>query len=85
MTFASQEGIVKVPAIDVVSFSFDKQKQFEDDIPILVDAEDPSRFLTYTTCKALVRKLVAGLRHYGLHTGQSVMCHMANSVSMFLV
>lgn len=81
MSFDSREGTVHVPASDVVSFSFCKQNCFEQDQPLLVDAENPSRSLNYESAKALVRKLVAGFRAYGLREGDSVMCHMSNTVS----
>ncbi|KAK5073520.1 hypothetical protein LTR64_007343 [Lithohypha guttulata] len=79
MSFDSREGTVHVPASDVVSFSFCKQNCFEQDQPLLVDAENPSRSLNYESAKALVRKLVAGFWASGLREGDSVMCHMSNT------
>lgn len=85
MAFASIEGSVEVPVQDIVSFSFAQQGPVDNDTPILIDADDPSRFLTYSSCKNLVRKLIAGFRQYGLQRGESVMCHMANSVSILSI
>lgn len=77
----SAEGAIDVPVIDIVSFSFDKQNDYDEETPILVDAEEPSRFLDHKSYKTLVRRLIAGFKAYGLENGDSVLCQISNTVS----
>ena len=48
---------------------------------ILVDAEDPSRFLTTSSARSLVRRLIAGLKTEGLQEGDCVCVKSFNDVS----
>ena len=81
MIHAPIEGSVQVPVIDIVSFSFDKQNGYDDEMPLLVDADEPSRYLNNKTYRLLVRRLIAGFKAYGLQQGDSVLCQITNSVS----
>lgn len=81
MAFQSPEGSISVPPTDVVSFSFDKQLPYDDDVPLLIDADEPSRFLTARLYRALVRRLIAGFEASGLQDGDCVLCHIGNALS----
>lgn len=78
--FSAQEGKIDVPAVDILSFSFDKQHCYEEDKPILLDAEDSSNSLTARTFTKLVRTLIAGFRAFGLREGDCVLCQIPNTV-----
>ncbi|KAL9604359.1 MAG: hypothetical protein Q9219_000547 [cf. Caloplaca sp. 3 TL-2023] len=48
---------------------------------VLVDANNPLRFLTFTTARTVVRKLIAGLRHEGLEKDDCVCINAFNDRS----
>ena len=81
MIYSSPEGPIDVPATDIVSFCFDKQNDYDEDNPILFDADEPSRNLSYTQYRTLVRRLIAGWKAQGLENGDSVLCLVGNTVS----
>lgn len=54
----------------------------DEDTPVLIDAEDPSRSLSINQARVLVRKIVAGLKAFGLKQGDTVCIHATNSVSI---
>ena len=70
-----------LPVTDIVSFAFDRQRQYDDEKALFISAEDPSQFLTANQTIALVRKLIAGLHTAGLQRGDAVLLHLANHVS----
>lgn len=84
MILSSSEGPIDVPATDIVSFCFDKQNDYDEDNPILLDADEPSRHLNYKQYRTLVRRLIAGFRACGLGNGDSVLCLVGNTVSLVL-
>lgn len=49
---------------------------------ILIDVNDPARFVTPRTARTTVRKLVAGFRTEGLEQGDCVCIHSFNEVRM---
>ena len=77
----SSEAAVPTPRQDIASFTFDKQNTSGEDEPLLVDADDSSRFLTFRSCQTLVKRLVAGFQAYGLEPGDCVLTHLPNSVN----
>lgn len=50
---------------------------------ILIDVNDPSRFVTPRTARTTVRKLVAGFKAEGLEPGDCVCIHSFNEVRMW--
>ncbi|KAK8238704.1 amp dependent CoA ligase [Phyllosticta capitalensis] len=52
----------------------------DEDTPVLIDAEDPSRSLSINQARVLVRKIVAGLKAFGLKQGDTVCIHATNSI-----
>ncbi|KAK5954363.1 hypothetical protein OHC33_004085 [Knufia fluminis] len=79
MIYTSTEGPIQVPVTDIVSFCFDKQNDFNEEKPVLIDADEPSRCLNYKQYRTLVRRLIAGFRAYGLQDGDSVLCQVGNT------
>ncbi|KAK8154033.1 hypothetical protein IWX90DRAFT_464536 [Phyllosticta citrichinensis] len=51
-----------------------------DDTPALIDAENPSRSLSINQARVIVRKIVAGLKAFGLTQGDTVCIHAANDI-----
>ena len=83
MIHLSAEGPIQVPATDVVSFSFDRQTDYDITKPLLLDADNTSKQLSYHGYRKIVRKLIAGFRVNGLQKGDAVFCQIGNSVSEF--
>lgn len=79
MIHSSPEGPIQVPVTDIVSFCFDKQNDFDENKPILIDADEPSRYLTYRQYRTLVRRLLSGFRAFGLQNGDCVLCLVGNT------
>ncbi|KAK7530122.1 amp dependent CoA ligase [Phyllosticta citricarpa] len=51
-----------------------------EDTPALIDAEDPSRSLSINQARVIVRKMVAGLKAFGLKQGDTVCIHATNDI-----
>jgi len=79
MIYTSAEGPIQIPAIDFVSFCFEKQNDFDEEKPILIDADETSRCLRYKQYRTLVRRLIAGFKAYGLQDGDSVLCQVGST------
>lgn len=47
---------------------------------VLIDANDPSRFITARVARSAVRKLIAGLRSEGFEPGDCLCLHSFNDV-----
>ena len=47
---------------------------------VLIDANDPSRFITARGARSTVRKLIAGLRSEGFERGDCLCLHSFNDV-----
>ncbi|KAI4249172.1 MAG: hypothetical protein L6R40_000630 [Gallowayella cf. fulva] len=62
---------------DLLTYIFDIAHT---DKPVLVDASNPSRFLTSRTARVATRKLIAGLRAEGFKAGECVCIHAFNDV-----
>lgn len=80
MVFRSAEGSFEVPVTDVVSYSFNKQRIFDDEEDVLLDVDDSASRLNTKTYRQLVRRLTAGFRALGLQDDDAVLCHLPNSV-----
>lgn len=67
--------------MDLLSFIFARQTQYNRDLPLYIDADNPDLHLTSTQAETLVRRLIAGLRAAGLQSGDVVLLCLGNSVS----
>lgn len=68
------------PLQDVVSFAFDRQKIFDAERPLYINADNPQQCLSYTKTLQFVRQMIAGLKACGLEKGDTVIVHLFNSV-----
>jgi len=69
-----------VPATDLVSFAFENINNYDNQKPLYIDADEPSRSLNASQFSLLVRKLISGLQAAGLQQGDCVALHLANNV-----
>ncbi|KAL8682811.1 MAG: hypothetical protein Q9186_001140 [Xanthomendoza sp. 1 TL-2023] len=67
------------PETDLLTYIFD-DKITDPDKPILIDASDPSRFITSSTAKVVIRKLIAGLKAEGFEPGECVCINAFNDI-----
>ncbi|PYI34251.1 acetyl-CoA synthetase-like protein [Aspergillus indologenus CBS 114.80] len=63
---------------DVVSFALDPQEEYEPDLPLFIDAQDPAQSLNREQFSLLVRTLIAGFHAQGLAEGDCVLLHTGN-------
>lgn len=66
---------------DLLTFAFRGPVAYDDHCPLFLDAEDPSRSLTASQFRCLVRTLIAGLQAHHVQRGDCVLLHLGNSVS----
>ena len=69
---------------DLLTFAFRGRVAYQDNRPLVIDAEDPSRALTAGQFRLLVRTLIAGLQAHHVQRGECVLVHLGNSVSVSL-
>lgn len=67
--------------LDLVTFAFNGPFQ-NDEKPLYIDAEKPSRNLNGAQFKLLVRTLIAGLRAHNVRQGDCVLVHLQNNVRL---
>lgn len=65
---------------DLLTFAFQGPVAYDDYRPLYLDAEDPSRSLTGSQFRSLVRTLIAGLQAHHVQRGDCVLLHLGNSV-----
>ncbi|KAL8645856.1 MAG: hypothetical protein Q9210_006479 [Variospora velana] len=65
--------------MDLLSYIFDR-KPADPEKPVLIDASDPLCFITFTTARSAVQKLIAGLRAEGLQKGDCVCINAFNDI-----
>ncbi|OQE44294.1 hypothetical protein PENCOP_c002G07832 [Penicillium coprophilum] len=65
---------------DLLSFTFDGPKPYNQNQPLFIDAEDPSRSFTAAQFRQLVRTLIAGLKAHNVQPGDCVLLHLGNSI-----
>lgn len=65
---------------DLLTFCFDGPNQYNQQRPIFIDAQDPSRSLNASQFRLLVRTLIAGLKAHHVQHGDCVLVHLGNSV-----
>ncbi|KAL8937775.1 MAG: hypothetical protein Q9216_004253 [Gyalolechia sp. 2 TL-2023] len=68
------------PDTDLLSYIFGKEPA-DLEKPILIDASSPSRFLTFSSARTAVRKLIAGLREEGVKKDDCVCINAFNDVA----
>ena len=66
--------------MDLVSFAFDHQVDYDQGKPLYIDALDPDRCLNARQLKLLVQKLASGFKNAGVRKGDRVLVHLFNSV-----
>ncbi|KAJ5921644.1 hypothetical protein N7454_009118 [Penicillium verhagenii] len=79
MIFEPAERVL-LPTKDLLSFIFD-DPPYDQDLPIYVDAKNPSRSISCNQARVLIRKLIAGLRAAGLRRGDCVLIHSFNDIN----
>ncbi|KAK2797181.1 hypothetical protein FQN50_009280 [Emmonsiellopsis sp. PD_5] len=66
---------------DLLSFVFgNRPSQYDEQRPIYIDAENPSRTLNASQFRKLVRMLIAGFKAKGLQKGDCVLVHLPNNI-----
>ncbi|KAL2850628.1 hypothetical protein BJY01DRAFT_233148 [Aspergillus pseudoustus] len=70
---------VPIPSIDVLSYIFTEPK-YDRNKPLYIDVANPSRSISYTEARKIVRQLIAGLRAWGLQPGDCVAIHSFNDI-----
>lgn len=80
-TMSSNNMLSQEVYSDLLSFTFDGPKPYNQNQPLFIDAEDPSRSFTAAQFRQLVRTLIAGLKAHNVQPGDCVLLHLGNSVS----
>ncbi|OJJ81419.1 adenylate-forming enzyme AfeA [Aspergillus glaucus CBS 516.65] len=65
---------------DLLTFAFRGPIAYDDQQPLFIDAEDPSRALSAGQFRLLVRTLIAGLQAHHVQRGDCVLVHLGNSI-----
>lgn len=65
---------------DLLTFVLNPPVPLDEDRPLYIDAENPTRALSASHFRALVRTLIAGFRAHGLKNADCVLVHMPNHV-----
>ncbi|KAJ5229008.1 hypothetical protein N7489_009716 [Penicillium chrysogenum] len=79
MIFEPAERVL-LPTKDLLSYIFD-DPPYDQDQPIYIDVNNPSRSISCNQAKKLVRQLIAGLRESGLQKGDCVLIHSFNDIN----
>lgn len=69
-----------IPSADLLSFAFNEDVVRDETKPIYIDAQDPDHCLNYNQTKVLTRKLISGLKAFGLQQGDCVLVVLPNNV-----
>ncbi|OAL20333.1 hypothetical protein AYO22_09045 [Fonsecaea multimorphosa] len=78
MPFLAQKR-VPIPNKDILSWMFDEPK-FDQEKPVYIDAIDPSRSISASQARVIIRKLAAGFHAAGVKSGDCVCVHSFNNV-----
>ncbi|KAB8226882.1 acyl--CoA ligase [Aspergillus alliaceus] len=70
---------VELPTTDAISYIF-ANPRYDRDEPIYIDANDTSRSISYNQARTIIRKLIAGLRAWGVRQGDCVALHSFNDI-----
>jgi len=79
MPFLAKEQY-PIPTTDIPSWSFDHVK-YDEDEPIYIDALKPRNNYSAKSARSTVRKLIAGLRAFGLRQGDCACINSFNDIS----
>ncbi|OQD64108.1 hypothetical protein PENPOL_c008G09773 [Penicillium polonicum] len=79
-TMSSNNMLSQEVYSDLLSFTFDGPKPYNQNQPLFIDAEDPSRSFTGVQFRQLVRTLIAGLKAHNVQPGDCVLLHLGNSI-----
>ncbi|CAI7629089.1 hypothetical protein N7533_008242 [Penicillium manginii] len=79
MIFEPAERVL-LPTKDLLSFIFDAPP-YDQEKPIYIDAQNPSRSISCNEARKLIRRLIAGFRAAGLRQGDCVLIHSFNDIN----
>ncbi|KAH6671219.1 4-coumarate-CoA ligase-like protein [Halenospora varia] len=79
MPYFAAEKHVPIPTKDIASWIFD-DPQYDQDMPIYLDAKDPSRCLSLNQARTLVRQLISGFHAAGMRKGDCVCIYSFNDI-----
>ncbi|KAJ5101837.1 hypothetical protein NUU61_004059 [Penicillium alfredii] len=65
---------------DLLTFTFCGPTSYNQNQPLFIDAEDPSRSFTAAQFRQLVRTLIAGFKAQNVQPGDCVLLHLGNSI-----
>ncbi|KAA8652842.1 hypothetical protein EYZ11_003322 [Aspergillus tanneri] len=68
-----------LPSSDLLSYIFD-HPQYDQDEPLYVDVHCPSRSISCNQARRVIRRLIAGLRVWGVSPGDCVAIHSFNDI-----
>ncbi|GAD92510.1 hypothetical protein PVAR5_1102 [Paecilomyces variotii No. 5] len=71
---------VELPTKDILSFIFDSP-DYDQDKPIYVDVHNPSRSISCSQARLIIRQLIAGFRAAGVQKGDCIAIHSFNDIS----
>jgi hypothetical protein len=66
---------------DLLTFCFRGPVPYDENRPLFIDAENPSRSFSARQFRTLVRTLIAGLKAHHVQRGDCVLVHLGNNVS----
>ncbi|KIW01906.1 uncharacterized protein PV09_06747 [Verruconis gallopava] len=78
MPFLAKEH-VPIPKKDLISWIFD-DIGYDSDMPVYIDAADPSKSISARQARSMIRRLVAGFHSAGLQKGDAVCVHSFNNL-----
>ncbi|KAL4955775.1 hypothetical protein BDW69DRAFT_182240 [Aspergillus filifer] len=70
---------VLIPYTDILTYLFTNPK-YDPDKPIYIDVANPSRTISHNQARTIIRKLIAGLKKWGVREGDCVAVHSFNDI-----
>lgn len=70
-----------VPSVSVLDWLFGGPFNHLPNTPVLIDADNPSRWLSLATYRIWSKRFGLGLRNRGFHQGNSVLCYAENMLA----
>ena len=80
MVFFEAKEHAPLPTTDILSWLFGDHPTYDVDKPVLMDAVTPSRSISHSQARSMVRKFIAGLRDLGVKPGDCVCIHSYNDI-----
>ncbi|KAK2781973.1 hypothetical protein FQN52_000333 [Onygenales sp. PD_12] len=84
MEFFKPERYLDLPTKDILSWIFDSPS-YDQDKPIYVDVQDPSKSISCNQARKIIRQLIAGLRAAGFKKGDCLNIHSFNDIYYSMV